>query len=899
MEVLMRNFRAKLAVVFSMFLLPLAIGCAERDSADAAQKPVSPVFTEKPRVTRSNGQLLISFSVNVPVDCAVWIENNKGRKIRHLAAGVLGRNAPVPFKAGTLSQKIIWDGKDDRGRKVDMKNLRVRVGLGTRALFDRVIVSTPQWLESIHAMVCDKKGQLYVYSSDGINVLDRQGKYLKQIAPAPSTMPIEKLKGLEPVRLKSGGVYFKRSYQFPGDRVGSMALTPDGHLLLPGPARFARYLTRIALDGSVPAGAFDTKMTMWTDDGFLNMAASPDGKYVYFCSAEAGYRGDDARRVSFRQSVYRLRLDSKGPAEIFTGDDENRGGPGFSVSQPRGLACDAKGNLYVCNQRGGNIAVYNSNAGLIRSIKVANPQRVIVNPADNSLYVLAGLEKGYTKYGFDYPASWKEARLLRFNAQGQQQLELKLPDPFVRTSKSRPGPAYRLSMAGDFSGKRPLIWVGVSYPGRWSSWHLKRIEDLGDSFAEAVEVCPRPKDTLIDRPLHLQLDRQKDLLYVNAWKDILCFDGQGKFIRKIRPVDPTGKRKFYLVEMALGPDGNFYATVSGRWDAKNDWIIKFDHDGKIMPIGDAEPQGIPFRFVMKGAGGHSSRGFTVGPDGNIFVLYYDDKFPGKKKLAPWDRAYKLRVALAKLRSDGTMENPRLIAHLRTGANGIRVDSRGCLYVGDNFMPLGVSYPSEFSKVLPEPLKRKYPARLAGGSFDPLLRNMGCLVKFGPGGGSIAGLASGKAGRGRESRPGNANGDLWKPVPEKQWIMHNSNRLSVKGGLWQYHGMSPIPAQYQGVTHVDRCVCRGGRFDLDEFDRAFVPDTLRKQITVLDSAGNIVLQFGRPGNRDSVGGEGADIGLADPWWLAAASDRVYIGERSARKIIRVRLVPSVSAVVAVE
>ena len=92
------------------------------------------------------------------------------------------------------------------------------------------------------------------------------------------------------------------------------------------------------------------------------------------------------------------------------------------------------------------------------------------------------------------------------------------------------------------------------------------------------------------------------------------------------------------------------------------------------------------------------------------------------------------------------------------------------------------------------------------------------------------------------------------------------------------------------------MCRGARFDLDEFGRVFVPDVLRRRVTVLDGAGNVVLRFGRPGNRDSAGPE---IGLAGPWWLAAASDRVYVGDASACRIVKVRLAPSVSASCGVE
>jgi hypothetical protein len=95
----------------------------------------------------------------------------------------------------------------------------------------------------------------------------------------------------------------------------------------------------------------------------------------------------------------------------------------------------------------------------------------------------------------------------------------------------------------------------------------------------------------------------------------------------------------------------------------------------------------------------------------------------------------------------------------------------------------------------------------------------------------------------------------------------------------------VPAQYQGVPHVEQCVCGGGRFDLDEFDRVFVPDALRSRVTVLDSEGNVLAHLGTRGNQDSAGPE---LGLAEPGWLAAAADRLYVADGSACRIVKVRL-----------
>ena len=71
----------------------------------------------------------------------------------------------------------------------------------------------------------------------------------------------------------------------------------------------------------------------------------------------------------------------------------------------------------------------------------------------------------------------------------------------------------------------------------------------------------------------------------------------------------------------------------------------------------------------------------------------------------------------------------------------------------------------------------------------------------------------------------------------------------------------------------------------------MPDILRHRVTVLDSAGNVVTRFGTRGNQDSADSR---IGLSDPMWVAAASDRVYIGDGQAWRIIRVRLEPTTEA-----
>ena len=848
----------------------------------------APGFARNPTATQRDGGAEIRFAVNEETDVAVSILDSQRKVIRHLAAGMLGANAPAPFKAGSLAQVLEWDGKDDRGKALPKGSYTVRVGLGAEASFDRYIGFARQWLGNIYAMACDGKGLLYAYSSRGLVVLDRQGKVLRQLAPAPGGFPLDKLAGLKPVTLKDGSVHFQRGYAFPGGSVGSMGITPDGYLLMPGPPRYARNLTKIGTDGSVPADAFDTKLTRFSDIGYLHVAASPDGKYAYVAGAEAGYKGDDARIASYRHSVYRLKLGTKGPAENFIGDDENGGIPGYSGRGPKGLACDAKGNLYVCRYRAGDINVYDPAGGRIKGFKIDAPQFVAVHPKTGQVYCLAGKSKGYKRSGYNYPATMAEARLVRFSADGEVELTTKLKDPWVLKRKERAGPSYRLSFAMDFSGKRPLIWVGVANPNAtWCEWNLLRIEDRGEAFGEPREVMAKPGQALTGGALLLLYDRKHDVIYHHIANKLRRYTGEGEELPFVKFEDPKDGKRIYLCEAALDPDGNICVLGHRQWQYGKDRILKFTPEGKLIPLPDA-PDGVSISHPNRGADPHQARGFTVAPNGDMYAMYYDDKYPGKQDLEPWDRSFPLRIAVAHVSATGKMLNPRLIAHLRAGAGGIRVDGRGNIFVGDNIMPPGVAYPWDFVGVLPDPLQQPYVGRRgSGGGLDPLLRNMGMLLKFGPKGGTIVGLpATDEIPRGKRSP-----GDLHKPAPEEQWFLFRNQRLRVTGAEWQYHGFAPVPAQYHGVTHVEQCTCLSGRFDLDEFGRAFVPDSIRRRITVLDSAGNVILRFGRPGNLDS---NGEDPAFAAPWWVAASSDRVFVSDRALWRITRVQIAPKVKA-----
>jgi hypothetical protein len=123
-------------------LLP-ALGVITTLGALAGEPAKPPAFSEKPTIAKNGNGAIVSFAVDRQTDVAVYVEDAKGRAIRHLAAGMLGKNAPEPLKAGALEQSIAWDGCDDDGKPAAGGPFKVRVGLGLKASWGGLAFAEP------------------------------------------------------------------------------------------------------------------------------------------------------------------------------------------------------------------------------------------------------------------------------------------------------------------------------------------------------------------------------------------------------------------------------------------------------------------------------------------------------------------------------------------------------------------------------------------------------------------------------------------------------------------------------------------------------------------------------------------------------------------------------------
>ncbi len=199
-------------------------------------------FTEKPAVKKEGEKWIITFASKANCDATVAILDKDGKIIRHLASGVLGKNAPWPFQQNSLSQRIEWDGEDDMGNIVAadaLKDCQVKVSLGLRAMFERNIGWEPHnfpgslppgeqnWQAELKDYVVGKgeDGTLFVLGYSGFRIITggniqgrvfKDGKYVKTFWP-PSAKDVEKLPQLG----------FKLATTIWGDKVWIAAGTPS------------------------------------------------------------------------------------------------------------------------------------------------------------------------------------------------------------------------------------------------------------------------------------------------------------------------------------------------------------------------------------------------------------------------------------------------------------------------------------------------------------------------------------------------------------------------------------------------------------------------------------------------------------------------------------------------
>ncbi len=815
-----------------------------------------PSFTRAPQVQTGPQGVCIEFAVDRPTDVEVAILDREGKVVRHLAAGLLGPQAPAPLKPDSLAQSLWWDERDETGQPARGGPFQVRVALGLQPQLDGLIGYNPQVFDSVRGLAVDARGRLYVlnvianiHGGDGTTVcqvFDRQGHYQQTVMPYPADLPEERLRSLRRLELPGGRrVPFihqaeTRSF-YPG--VGEIprqrpVVTSDGQLAFVGIQEYGRYaqpgenrLTVICTDGGVPAeGILRTRLAEKSASG-ASLALSPDEKWLYATGLFDGYSDTFWEKCKWHHVVYRFRWNDRTP-QVFLGKLYEAGNGQEHFNDPRSVATDAQGRLYVADWGNDRIAVFDDGGAYLGAIDVAKPSWVEVHRRSAAVYVLAGAPLN---------------RLLKFSPfpEGRLLAEARTPNE-INGQRRHLWPV----MALDDTAAPAVVWVGA--PSHYCQFGLLRFEDQEKRFSDPVEVTRLgTHGPSVGMVTDLSLDRQSQRLYVRGRGFYDAWTGQ--------PLDlPLHALQGSGPTACFGADGNFY-TFEGYPQA---YIRRFDPQLKPLPFADGRE-----RIEELGSPRVHGRGMAIDAQGNIYV------FCQKAEAELREGEARDANALHVFGPDGSLKHRYLIDAQIRQLSSVRLDRQGNIYLAAGLRP------AEAEVRLPDPsdlARWKYglePLRL---NWYPLI--YGSILKFSPQGGRIAADADGPAA-----------------------VFGYDNRIHLAGAQWIRAGVSNVPSwRTPGTPDVCRCV--PVRFDVDEFGRVYFPDVARFCVHVLDTAGNHLLQFGSYGNQDSAGPGSRvpepPIAFAWPQIVAADCRAVYVADQLNRRIVRIRLAHAVEATVPV-
>lgn len=897
-------------------------------------------FSEKPTLSMKGDRAEIAFAVKGYCDVTIAIENAQGKIVRHLVSGVLGDKAPPPLVKNTLQQKVIWDGKDDKGAYVDDKtNLKVRVSLGLKANYERDLYSEPKKrYQSEACLMATAPEGVYVYDGrvlDHLRLFDHDGTYKKTIYPFPADQ-LANVKGLHrfkfpqdglelPLRegfhqgtlLSSGlnagfderlGLGIDKHNNYHGSVWGNAAST-----LAVGGNRVALArlcLNRLATDGS--SGGLDlsgpsTAITMPISKREETLVAprsaafSPDGKTLYL----AGYvhaHGQAATRdivlikgYEWIPAVMKVDFASGQKAEVFVGGTKtaDAGKGDKQLGMPTCVAVDSAGRVFVCDYSNNRIQVFSPAGELLKSIAAQTPAQVAVHAKTGEIYVFSWIvPTNMPPRRDDYEYTGTLTILKSFvDPKPSAPIPLPVGPTFVRSQ------GYPLRVELDSFTEPPTVWFCKEWGGsdiltrdriRHTNVSVYALENgkfvkKRDFNEDAAKSVVRTEAAEYARQ-RLHVDPVSGLLYVTEGQAAV-----GKSSKDVIRVDPeTGKCEmvkmpFDAEDMCFDAEGLAYLRTFyqvARFDPR-DW------------------REVPFDY------GEEINGIRTGSS--------NDARPAKVQ-----SALRLPVKHAGLHHHG----------------GMTVSLKGNLFVAVNNMTNATTTRRDIYDSVVEPGGKPYiapnfPGRMNWGEVHVWDKQGQLLYEDAvPGLLKTDGLGIDRDDnlyimssltRIVDGKPyfNDMTGSLIKIPAKKAKVLSSSEKASVplskdtqpqrppevfnghlgkgwvEGAEWFYGGVG-FCGKNAGRSGGG-CDCYNARFALDYLSRSFAPEIDHCSVAVLDSAGNLILRIGQYGNLDSAGPDslvplkGDGVGLFYAPYVATQTDkRLFIADPGNGRIVSVKL-----------
>lgn len=859
-------------------------------------------FAVPPKVERVGDRWRITFAVSAATDAEVAVLDAKGNVIRHLAAGLLGKNAPAPFRRDALAQAVVWDGKDDLGQAAAGAPFRARMSVGLRPKLEKIVGWDGNTLGgSIVGLAAGKEGEVFVLLSDSgrseVRVLDKDGKYRRTIMPYASNTPHERTHSVGHLEIEGerlpivfNGHSQNLSPLTAGMKKQTMTMSPRGHLILASAVGtmaehgLPRHLLALHPQGGAPTNTSFVGPQLLAPRNFLggagesgspyfdHVAASPDGERVYVTMSGESWA------FKQRHGVFRVKWSDKEKGSPFLGKDEP-GNDDAHFNDPQGLAVDKDGNIYVCDRGNGRLMVFSAEGKLLGKVSVPSPEQIAVHPQSGVLYVVSRQKSGAwvdtSKMSQKEVDEWK-----------RKQAELKkLPPPLAFVfklsawGKEPPVELARLQttvevMALDAAAEPPRLWAATSAG-------LVTIADQGDK----LEVGQPVNNTKgLSYPWFVAADPVRPRVLV---RELLT----GLKNKPIRAVDlETGVKTSFLqaTEAAFDRAGNIYGM--GGWGSNAMYL--FDPDGKPLNLPSSDSNKIdtgPWTSYGPDQGLH---GHCVAPNGDIYLV---------RAFNHWgwgEKGVHSRVDV--FGPDGKKKRLALVDGLGDGDCGIGVDAAGNVYLGSNVKPADKPFPASFMGKVPAEgwvwwRKETREPPWCYPYYNSYLFHWGSVLKFGPGGGALygMGLVAKTKDAPLDTSPSPLTAVSNAPAEAVTYATgYLDRKVKVVGALWRYGGMGTVPTSMASANWGDpACGCHNSRLAVDEYGRVFVPDVFRFSIEVLDSNGNQIDRIGRYGNADSAGPGSPvpepEIAFAWPGFVSVAGGRAFVSDPVNRRVSVIR------------
>ncbi len=793
---------------------------------------------------------VITFAVSAKTDVEVSVLNAKGEVVRHLAAGVLGgeKPPPEPLKPG-LSQSLTWDGKDDFGKAVDGGPFKVRACAGIGVKFGRMIGEDPYTFGAIDSITTDQDGNLYITASSSecyqsaqiLRVFNPEGKYLRTLIPFAADLKPESISGLatwnaatktfSPKNYSSGNPTL---YPFPGN-IRLVSASKQTGLVMTAETT----LWHMDLDGSNLKGP----NAMWSPGAKLvnagwnkpQLAVSPDGKYIYYSNV-AGTQYEpkkfsDTNPAWPQGRVYRQDTSKPGSDPVKFYDLELPDWEKTKFWLPNAWNCrtaayhivtDAKGHVYICDLVNQEIVEVDADGKKVSATKVPWPEQVQVDQKTGNYYVFSRVTP--------LPNEGSPIKLLKIVGRGADaKIATELP---LTMNVNRAGFGTCLGHMGE----APVLWIGAGTT-------LLCVKDDGAKLALIESAFKPAPDAQLDFG-RIFVDSVHDEVYTNnAHKCLYRYDGktgQGGLLKK------NGK-PFYGVDMAIGYDDSLYIRTG---ESHVGPLERFTRELEPLPFATGTNR--LWEIYSRMGIGFCDKGLGAGPNGECYVSYMYD----------WNKYFVAGFggdgkAIKGKYLDGKMKKPEpaswagklsadrwvtsaVVGPIPASSGGIAVDASGNIYVGMLVQPKTFTPEAGFEK-------------------DPAYNTWtGSIVKFPPSGGTVLGAVA-------ADDPANAEGT--KTVC--------GGNLTVVGALNVYPGVAPFSGGGYG-GNSSCCVCRVPRFGVDRYGRIVYTNVTTCSATMIDNAGNKMLEFGAYGNFDSQYVSGAGPAGAGSPGDTAKSGKPVIG-----------------------